>query len=134
MDKSGFDSDLVGMTVQVVWCNGEGWISLGFGWHDCPRHSCNGAGWISLGIGWHNCTGCLVQWTRVDFTRIWLPLLSKKLLAMEQGGFHWGLVGMTVQVVWCNGQQWISLGFGCHYCPRSSWQWSRVDFTRVRLA
>src|ERR1700724_1569580 len=114
MDKGGFHSDLVGMTIQVVWCNGPGWILLGFGWHDC--------------------TGCLVQWTRVDFTRIWLPCLSKELLAMEQGGFHSDLVGMTVQVVWCNGPGWISLGFGWHDCTGCLAQWTRVDFTRMWLA
>ena len=84
MDKGGFHSDLVGMTVQVVWCNGQGWISLGFGWHDC--------------------TGSLVQWTRVDFTRIWLAGLYRLLSAMDKGRFHSDLVGMTVQIVWGNGQ------------------------------
>ena len=85
MEQGGFHSDLIGMTVQVVCCNGQGWISLGFGPHDCTGSLvqltrgmtvqvvwCNGQGWISLGFGWHDCTGTLVQWTRVDFIRVWL--------------------------------------------------------------
>src|SRR6202023_1536067 len=114
MEQGGFHSELVGMTAQVVWGNGQGWISLGVGWHDC--------------------TGCLVQWRRVDFTRIWLASLYRLFGAMDKGGFHSELVGMIVQGAPGNGAGWISLGFGWHDCTGCLGQWTRVDFTRSWLA
>jgi len=111
MDTGGFHLDLIGMTVQDIGSNGHGWTSLGFGWSDC--------------------TGGWGQWTRVDFTRIWLAWLSRDLLVMEQGGFHSDLVVMTVQAVWCNGNRWISLGFGLDDCMGCLAQWTRVNFTQT---
>jgi len=34
--NGGLDSDWVGMSAQGFPGNGEGWMSLGFGWNHCP--------------------------------------------------------------------------------------------------
>jgi len=53
MKQGGFHLDLVGMSVERCPGNGEGWIELGFGWHECR------------GMSW--------GWRRVDVTVIcWL--------------------------------------------------------------